>query len=109
MPIHFSTDWSAKQEGWALNSPIIEHPDAESNARFCTLGEREMGCLTSFFQTIFVIFLCVVTCDYALQNDTIRMWHEEVQQGKIFETLLLGEIIGDGTWDDNSSGTRLID
>lgn len=87
MPIYFPTDTLAKQEGWTFTTAFTEDNTAETKARFHAIGEYELGCLRTFFQTILVVFLRLITIDCALEYETVRVWNEELEKGKVVEEI----------------------
>lgn len=87
MPVYFSTDTLAKQEGWTFTSPFTKDLAAEPRARFRTTAEYELSCIRILFQTIIVGLLCLITCDLALENETVRIWNEQLEKGKIIEDI----------------------
>ena len=95
MPVYFSTDIIAQQEGWIFTTPIEQDAKAESNERYHTIGECPIHGCRAFFQTIFLLFLRVVTVDFILECDSIRIWNEELERGTIIEQLFFRHLAKD--------------
>lgn len=104
MPLHFDISSKALSEGWNFTTPFTENLTADPSERYQATAEKgsNIGCIEKIFKYVSVLLLRIVTCGLALKNETIRTWHEQVNNKKTVETIFCKALhqpkIGKNSW-----------